>query len=332
MEEDSIKKRYMHHYNFPPFSTNEARGMRGPGRREIGHGRLAEKALEYMIPDAETCPYVIRVVSECMSSGGSTSMGSVCGSTMSLMAAGIPLIKPVAGIAMGLMSETNDDGTIGSYKVLNDLMGTEDFTGDMDFKVAGTKDGITAIQLDTKLKGITMDIVLETIDRACDGYNQIMDFMLQTIDKPRTEVTQYAPKIKVIKINPDKVREVIGKGGETIDKIIELAGGVKIDFQDDGTCFITHTDQAGIDKAVQLIEDIAVDLEIGVPYEGTVTRIEDYGLFMALPKKKSGMLHISKLGQRYEDSLSKHFKIGDKMKVKITAVDDKGRINLERVL
>lgn len=166
MEEDDVKKRYMHHYNFPPFSTNEARGMRGPGRREIGHGRLAEKALEYMIPDAEVCPYTIRVVSECMSSGGSTSMGSVCGSTMSLMAAGIKIFKPVAGIAMGLMSETDADGKIGAYQVLNDLMGTEDFTGDMDFKVAGTRDGITAIQLDTKLKGITLNIIYETIDRS----------------------------------------------------------------------------------------------------------------------------------------------------------------------
>ena len=332
MEEDRVMKNYMHHYNFPWFSTNEARGMRGPGRREIGHGRLAEKAVEYMIPDRVSFPYTIRVVSECMSSGWSTSMGSVCGSTMSLMAAGVPLKKPVAGIAMGLMSEHDDDGTIHAYKVLTDLMGTEDFTGDMDFKVAGTKDGITAIQLDTKLKGITMDIIYETIDRALVGYNTIMDFMLETIAEPRLQVGIYAPKIKVLKIAPDKVRAVIGKGGEVIDKIIELSWGVKIDFEDDGTCFITHTDQAGIDKAVALIEDIAVDLEIGVPYEGVVTRVEDYGLFMALPKKKSWMLHVSKIGQRYEDALSKHFKIGDKMQVKITAVDDKGRINLERVL
>lgn len=332
MEEDDVKKRYMHHYNFPPFSVNEARGMRGPGRREIGHGRLAEKALEYMIPDAETSPYVIRVVSECMGSGGSTSMGSVCGSTMSLMAAGVKLIKPVAGIAMGLMSETDEDGNIWAYKVITDLMGTEDFTGDMDFKVAGTRDGITAIQLDTKLKGISMEIIFETIDRSLVWYNQIMDVMLETIPAPREQVAQYAPKIKVIKIHPDKVRAVIGKGWDVINNIIEVCGWVKIDFEDDGTCFITHNDQAMIDKAVVMIEDIAVDLEIGVPYDGVVSRVEDYGLFIALPKKKSGMLHISKIGQKYEDSLTKHFKIGDKMKVKITAVDDKGRINLERVL
>lgn len=332
MEEDDVKKRYMHHYNFPPFSVNEARGMRGPGRREIGHGRLAEKALEYMIPDAETSPYVIRVVSECMGSGGSTSMGSVCGSTMSLMAAGVKLIKPVAGIAMGLMSETDEDGNIWAYKVITDLMGTEDFTGDMDFKVAGTRDGITAIQLDTKLKGISMDIIFETIDRSLVGYNQIMDVMLETIPAPREQVAQYAPKIKVLKIAPDKVRAVIGKGWDVINNIIEVCGWVKIDFEDDGTCFITHNDQTMIDKAIAMIEDIAVDLEIGVPYDGVVSRVEDYGLFISLPKKKSGMLHISKIGQKFEDSLTKHFKIGDKMKVKITAVDDKGRINLERVL
>lgn len=332
MEEDDVKKRYMHHYNFPPFSVNEARGMRGPGRREIGHGRLAEKALEYMIPDAETSPYVIRVVSECMGSGGSTSMGSVCGSTMSLMAAGVKLIKPVAGIAMGLMSETDEDGTIWAYKVITDLMETEDFTGDMDFKVAGTRDGITAIQLDTKLKGISMDIIFETIDKSLVGYNQIMDLMLETIPTPREEVGKYAPKIKVLKIAPDKVRAVIGKWGDVINNIIEVCGWVKIDFEDDGTCFITHNDQTMIDKAIAMIEDIAVDLEIGVPYDGVVSRVEDYGLFISLPKKKSGMLHISKIGQKYEDSLTKHFKIGDKMKVKITAVDDKGRTNLERVL
>lgn len=211
-------------------------------------------------------------------------------------------------------------------------MGTEDFTGDMDFKVAGTRDGITAIQLDTKLKGISMDIIFETIDRSLVGYNQIMDLMLETIPAPREQVAQYAPKIKVLKIAPDKVRAVIGKGGDVINKIIELCGGVKIDFEDDGTCFITHNDQTQIDKAIAMIEDIAVDLEIGVPYDGVVSRVEDYGLFISLPKKKSGMLHISKIGQKYEDSLTKHFKIGDKMKVKITAIDDKGRTNLERVL
>jgi polyribonucleotide nucleotidyltransferase len=332
MEEFDVAKRYMHHYNFPGFSTNEARMMRGPGRREIGHGKLAEKALEYMIPSQTEFPYTIRVVSDCMSSGGSTSMGSVCGSTLALMHAGVPLIKPVAGVAMGLMTEHDEDGSIHAYKVLTDLMGTEDFTGDMDFKVAGTKDGVTAIQLDTKLKGITMDIVHETLDRAFAGYMEIMNFMLETIAQPNTELSEFAPKIKVLHIKPEKVKEVIGRGGETIDKIIELSGGVKIDFEDDGRCFISHQDQASIDKAMNLILDIAEDLEIGKVYEGTVSRVEDYGLFVSLPKKKSGMAHVSKLGQHYEDHLSKYFKVGDKIKSRVTGIDDKGRINLERAL
>lgn len=332
MEEDDIKKRYMHHYNFPAFSTNEARGMRGPGRREIGHGRLAEKALEYMIPDQITFPYTIRVVSECMGSGGSTSMGAVCGSTLSLLDAWVPLKAPVAGIAMGLMTEHDDDDNITDYKVLTDLMATEDFTGDMDFKVAGTKAGITAIQLDTKLKGISMNIVYETIDKSIAGYGEIMDFMLLTIPTANPSVNQYAPKIKIIKVPADKVKSVIGKWGETINKIIEMAGGVKIDFEDDGTCYITHNDQTSIDKAIAMIEEITVDLEVGAIYDGTVTRIEDYGMFIALPKKKSGMLHISKLGQRYDEPLTKFFKIGDTFKVKLTGIDDKGRINLEKVV
>ncbi|HCY21780.1 TPA: polyribonucleotide nucleotidyltransferase [Patescibacteria group bacterium] len=211
MENDYVKQRYMHHYNFPPFSVGDAKAIRGTGRREIGHGRLAEKAIEPMLPAKEDFPYTIRVVSDCLGSGGSTSMGSVCGSTLSLMDAGVPLKKPVAGIAMGLMTEHEEDGTITKHMVLNDLMATEDFMGDMDFKVAGTKEGVTAIQLDTKLKGITMDIVHETITRACEGYKEIMDFMLETIPAPRTAVGTYAPKIFTMKISPDKIKEVIGK-------------------------------------------------------------------------------------------------------------------------
>ncbi|MBP7841201.1 S1 RNA-binding domain-containing protein [Patescibacteria group bacterium] len=233
---------------------------------------------------------------------------------------------------MGLITEHDDDDTITEYKVLTDLMATEDFTGDMDFKLAGTKTGITAIQLDTKLKGITMDIIYETIDKAIVGYGEIMDFMLLTIPTANPSVNQYAPKIKIIKVPADKVKSVIGKGGETINKIIEMAGGVKIDFEDDGTCYITHNDQASIDKAIAMIEEITVDLEVGAVYDGTVTRIEDYGMFIALPKKKSGMLHISKLGQRYEEPLTKFFKIGDTFKVKLTGIDEKGRINLEKVV
>ncbi|MDD3262438.1 MAG: polyribonucleotide nucleotidyltransferase [Candidatus Absconditabacteria bacterium] len=326
MENDYIKQRYMHHYNFPPFSVGDAKAIRGTGRREIGHGRLAEKALEPMIPAKEDFPYTIRVVSDCLGSGGSTSMGSVCGSTLALMDAGVPLKKPVAGIAMGLMTEHQEDGTITKHMVLNDLMATEDFMGDMDFKVAGTREGVTAIQLDTKLKGITMDIVHETITRACDGYKEIMDFMLETISAPRTAVGTYAPKIHTMKINPDKIKEVIGKGGDVINKIIEESGGVKIDLSDDGMCFITHQDQKSIDKAVEMITEIITDLEVGQTFDAKITRVEDYGVFVQLPKKKMGLCHVSQLGQKFTPPLSNHFKIGANIKVTITGIDPTGKI------
>ena len=320
MERNDVQQRYFHHYNFPPFSTGEAKAMRGTGRREIGHGRLAEKALEFMIPSKETFPYSIRVVSECLGSGGSTSMGSVCGSTLALMDAGVPIKKPVAGIAMGLMTEHLEDGTITKYQILNDLMGTEDFTGDMDFKVAGTKEGINAIQLDTKLKGLPLNIVHETIDRASAGYKEIMDFMLQTISEPRAQVKEYAPKIHVFSIKPEKIKEVIGKGGEVIDKIIEQCDNIKIDFEDDGTCFLTHSNQAIIEKAKNLILEIATDLEVGQSFEAKVVRIADFGLFVQLPKGKQGLCHVSNLGQKYPDGLDKHFKIGDNINVTISNI------------
>ncbi|MFA6778112.1 MAG: polyribonucleotide nucleotidyltransferase [Bacilli bacterium] len=262
MENDDIQQRYFHHYNFPPFSVGEARGIRGVGRREIGHGRLAEKALEKMIPTKEEFPYTIRVVSECLGSGGSTSMGSVCGSTLSLMDAGVPIKKPVAGIAMGLFTEHDEAGTITKYAVLNDLMGTEDFIGDMDFKVAGTRDGITAIQLDTKLKGIPLSIVFETIDQANAGYREIMEVMLETLPAPRAQVGRYAPKIHVFTVDPAKIKEVIGKGGDVINKIIEDCDNIKIDFEDDGTCYLTHADLHIIDKAKAIIMEIVTDLEV----------------------------------------------------------------------
>ena len=276
MENDGVHQRYFHHYNFPPFSVGEAKGTRGTGRREIGHGRLAEKALEKVLPSMEEFPYTIRAVSECLGSGGSTSMGSVCGSTLSLMAAGVPIKKPVAGIAMGLMTDHDDEDNITKHIVLNDLMATEDFTGDMDFKVAGTKDGMTAIQLDTKLKGLTMDIVHETIDRAFEGYAEIMDVMLQTIAEPRKEVGEYAPKIKIIHIKPEKVREVIGKGGEVINDIIDTHDHVKIDFEDDGTCYITHPRAEIIAEVEAIILEIASDLEVGQEFDAKIKRIEDY--------------------------------------------------------
>ena len=332
MEHNDVQQRYFHHYNFPPFSTGEAKAMRGTGRREIGHGRLAEKALEFMIPSKEVFPYSIRVVSECLGSGGSTSMGSVCGSTLALMDAWVPIKKPVAGIAMGLMTEHLEDGTITKYQILNDLMGTEDFTGDMDFKVAGTKEGINAIQLDTKLKGLPLNIVHETIDRASAGYKEIMDFMLQTIAEPRAQVKEYAPKIHVFSIKPEKIKEVIGKGGEMIDKIIEQCDNIKIDFEDDGTCFLTHSNQAIIEKAKNLILEIATDLEVGQSFEAKVVRIADFGLFVQLPKGKQGLCHVSNLGQKYPDGLDKHFKLGDLINVTISNIGQDWKIAVKRKL
>lgn len=331
MENHAVHQRYFHHYNFPPFSVGEAKGMRGTGRREIGHGRLAEKALEKMIPSHADFPYTIRLVSECLGSGGSTSMGSVCGSTLSLMDAGVPLRKPVAGIAMGLMTDHDEDGNITKHMVLNDLMGTEDFTGDMDFKVAGTRDGITAIQLDTKLKGITMDIIFETLDRSIEGYNEIMDLMIQTIAEPRKELGKYAPKIQIIHIKPDKVREVIGKGGDVINGIIDANDGVKIDFDDDGTCYIGHKDQAVIDKVIAIIMDIVADLEVGQEFDAKIKRIEDYGLFVELPKKKMGLCHISNLGEKLSTPLTAHFKLGQIIRVKIKGIDPDGKVAVTKI-
>ncbi len=331
MENDGVHQRYFHHYNFPPFSVGEAKGTRGTGRREIGHGRLAEKALEKVLPSMEEFPYTIRAVSECLGSGGSTSMGSVCGSTLSLMAAGVPIKKPVAGIAMGLMTDHDDKDNITKHIVLNDLMATEDFTGDMDFKVAGTKDGMTAIQLDTKLKGLTMDIVHETIDRAFEGYQEIMEVMLKTIPEPRKEVGKYAPKIKIIHIKPDKVREVIGKGGEVINDIIDNNNHIKIDFEDDGTCYLTHPDAEVIAKVEAIILEIASDLEVGQEFDAKIKRIEDYGLFVALPKGKNGLCHISNLGQRYDLPLTNHFKLFQTIRVKIKGIDNDGKIAVIKI-
>lgn len=331
MENDGVKQRYFHHYNFPPFSVGEANTIRYVGRREIGHGKLAEKALMPMIPSKEEFPQCIRTVSECLWSGWSTSMGSVCASTLSLMDAGVPIKKPVAGIAMGLMTQSDKNDNITKYIILNDLQGTEDFTGDMDFKVAGTRDGVTAIQLDTKLKGLTMEIIHETIDRSIEGYNEIMDVMLETIAEPNKELRQYAPKIRIIKIKPDKVREVIGKGGDVINGIIDANDGVKIDFEDDGTCYIGHKDQAIIDKVEAIILEIASDLEVGQEFEAKIKRIEDYGLFVSLPKNKMGLCHISNLGERLTTPLTAHFKLGQIIKVKIKSVDNDGKVAVTKI-
>ena len=302
-------------------------------RREVGHGYLAQKALEAVLPSRETFPYTIRTVSECMESSGSTSMASVCGSTLSLMDAGVPIIAPVSGIAMGMFTEHDDAGTITKYSVLTDLMGTEDFVGDMDFKIAGTREGITAIQLDTKISGLTMEMIQTTITQAHTARVDILDFMLSTaIATPRAQVSQHAPKIHVMHINPDKIKEVIGKGGEVIDKIIAAAGGtIKIDFEDDGTVFLTDKSQDAMDKAIQMIKDIAEDLELHQTYDGVVGRVEKYGIFVDLPKKKSGLLHISKLGlgKNIED-LNPYFKPGESIKVVIREIDAQGRLVLDK--
>lgn len=332
MENNHVEQRYFHHYNFPPFSVWEANTIRFVGRREIGHGKLAEKALKPMIPSKEDFPYSIRTVSECLGSGGSTSMASVCGSTMSLMDAWVPIKKPVAGIAMGLMTKLDSNENIEKYIILNDLQGTEDFTGDMDFKVAGTKDGITAIQLDTKLKWLPLSIVHETMSRAIGWYTEIMDFMLETIETPAAQVKKYAPKIRVFKIHPDKVRDVIWKGGDVINDIIERCDDIKIDFEDDGTCFLTHPDQTIIEKAEAMIVEIATDLEVGQVFEAKVSRVEDYGLFVDLPKGKRGLCHISALGQKFSDKLENHFKVGQVLSVVISEIDNMGRIKVKRKL
>lgn len=331
MENDGTQQRYFHHYNFPPFSTGEARGIRGTGRREIWHGRLAEKALERMIPEKEAFPYTIRVVSECLSSGGSTSMGSVCWSTLSLMDAGVPLKKPVAGIAMGLFTDHDDAWNITKHLVLNDLMGTEDFIGDMDFKVAGTREWITAIQLDTKLKWIPLSIVYETIDQAFTGYNEIMDVMLETLPAPRPHVGKYAPKIEVFHINADKIKEVIWKGGDVINKIIEENNNIKIDFEDDGTCYLTHPDQEVIDKVKAIILEIVTDLEVGQQFNGEIGKVEDSYMFIRLPKGKSWFLHVTNLIQKPVWPLTSHYKVGQHLKVEINKVEDNGKIAVKEV-
>lgn len=332
MENDNVQQRYFHHYNFPPFSVWEANIIRFVWRREIGHGKLAEKALMPMLPSQEDFPYSIRTVSECMSSGWSTSMGSVCGSTLSLMDAGVPLKKPVAGIAMWLMTKNTDGDNITKYIILNDLQWTEDFTGDMDFKVAGTRDWVTAIQLDTKLKWLTMEIVHETISRAIQWYNEIMDVMLEAMPTHRAQVKESAPKIRVFQINPDKVKEVIGKWWDVINQIIEDCWGITIDFEDDGTCFLTHPDQAMIEKAEKIIREIATDLEVWQSFEANISRIEDYGVFVDLPKGKKWLCHISDLGQRFEGWLEKHFKIWQTMNVIIKEIDNMWRIKVKRKL
>ena len=322
--EDS--KRYMHHYNFPGYSTGEAKPIRSPGRREIGHGALAERALEPMIPSVEEFPYCLRLVSEVMSSNGSTSQASVCGSTLALMDAGVPIKRPVAGVAMGLIKDVENTGKVA---VLTDIQGLEDFLGDMDFKVAGTAQGITAIQMDIKIKGIDEPILKQALAQAYDGRMHILGKMLETLPAPRPQLSKYAPKIIHFYINPEKIGEVVGPRGKMINKIIEETG-VKIDIEDDGSVFIATTDDAAAQKARSIIEGIVRELKVGDVFTGKVARIMSFGAFVEYAPGKDGMIHISKLANGHVDKVEDVVKIGDEIECKVAEIDSQGRINLIR--
>ncbi|OEH85864.1 polyribonucleotide nucleotidyltransferase [Desulfuribacillus stibiiarsenatis] len=314
-------KRFMHHYNFPPFSVGEARPLRPPGRREIGHGALGERALEVVIPAEEDFPYTIRLVSEVLESNGSSSQASICASTLAMMDAGVPIKAPVAGIAMGLVKD-ND-----KIAVLSDIQGMEDHLGDMDFKVAGTREGITALQMDMKISGISKEILVQALEQAKAGRNHILDKMLTAIDKPRAELSQYAPKIITLTIKPDKIRDVIGPGGKIINKIIEETG-VKIDIEQDGKVFIATTDIEKGNRAKQLIENIVKEVEIGQTYLGKVTRVEKYGAFVELIPNKEGLLHISQLSDERVNKVEDIINLGDTIMVKVTEIDPQGKVKL----
>ncbi len=320
---EETSKRYMHHYNFPSYSVGETRPSRGPGRREIGHGALAERALEPVIPPVEVFPYTIRLVSEVLSSNGSTSQASVCGSTLSLMDAGVPIKAPVAGVAMGLMKEGDN------VVVLTDIQGMEDFLGDMDFKVAGTKDGITAIQMDIKVHGIDKNILTDALEKARVGRLFILDKMLACIDKPRAEVSKYAPKIISMNINPDKIRDVIGAGGKVINKIIEETG-VKIDIEDDGSVLIAAENVEAAYKAKKIIEGIVKEIEVGEIMLGKVVRLAAFGAFVELTDNKDGLLHISQISDKRVAKVEDVLNVCDEILVKVIEIDNQGKIKLSR--
>ncbi|MBR3272913.1 MAG: polyribonucleotide nucleotidyltransferase [Clostridia bacterium] len=319
------RKRYMHHYNFPGYSTGEAKPSRSPGRREIGHGALAERALLPMIPPVEEFPYCLRLVSEVMSSNGSTSQASVCGSTLALMDAGVPIKRPVAGVAMGLIK----DEQTGKVAVLTDIQGLEDFLGDMDFKVAGTAQGITAIQMDIKIKGIDEQILRQALAQAYDGRMHILGKMLEVLPAPREHLSKYAPKIVHFFINPEKIGEVVGPRGKTINKIIEDTG-VKIDIEDDGSVFIATEDDEAAKKARRIIEGIAKDLQVGDVFTGKVVRIMSFGAFVEYAPGKDGMIHISKLANERVEKVEDVVNIGDELEVRVAEIDSQGRVNLVR--
>lgn len=317
------EKRFMHHYNFPSFSVGETGPIRGPGRREIGHGALGERALEPIIPNEKDFPYTIRLVSEVLESNGSTSQASICASTLAMMDAGVPIKAPVAGIAMGLVKSGEH------YSVLTDIQGMEDHLGDMDFKVAGTAKGVTALQMDIKIEGLSREILEEALQQAKIGRMQILDSMLSTLSGPRTELSQFAPKILTMTINPDKIRDVIGPSGKQINKIIEETG-VKIDIEQDGTVFIASTNQEMNQKAKKIIEDIVREVQVGELYLGKVKRIEKFGAFVEIFAGKDGLVHISELAEERVGKVEDVVKIGDEFLVKVTEIDKQGRVNLSR--
>ena len=322
-EEDT--KRYIHHYNFPSYSVGETRPSRGPGRREIGHGALAERALVPVIPDVEDFPYAIRMVSEVLSSNGSTSQGSICGSTLALMDAGVPIKAPVAGISCGLITKEN-----GEFMTMVDIQGLEDFFGDMDFKVGGTKKGITAIQVDIKVDGLTPEIIKEAFEKTHKARDYILDeIMLKAIDAPRPTVNKWAPKMLATKVPVDKIREVIGSGGKVIQKLC-ADFDVKIDIEETGDVFVSGLDMEKAQAAVSVINTIANDPEIGAIYKGKVVRLMNFGAFVEIAPGKDGLVHISKLDKQRVEKVEDVVSIGDEIVVKVMEIDDQGRINLSR--
>ena len=327
---EQTEKRYMHHYNFPGYCTGEAKSPRSPGRREIGHGALAERALLPVIPPVEEFPYALRVVSDVLSSNGSSSMGSTCGSTLALMDAGVPIKRPVSGIAMGLISRTEEDGSQ-KMAVLSDIQGMEDFLGDMDFKVTGTEVGVTAIQMDIKIHGLSREILEKALAQAKEGRAHILDVMLEEIPEPRKEMSKYAPRSINMMIDPDKIRIVIGPGGKTINRIIDETG-VKIDIAEDasGLISIYSSDMAGAEAAKREIELLTKDAEVGQTYEGKVTKIMSFGAFIVILPGKEGLLHISKMADHRVDKVEDVMNVGDEVKVRVYEIDKQNRINLER--
>ena len=325
---EETEKRYMHHYNFPAYSVGETKPMRSPGRREIGHGALAERAIIPVLPEVEEFPYAIRVVSEILSSNGSTSMASTCGSCLALMDAGVPIKSPVAGIAMGLIERVEEDGS-SKMAILSDIQGMEDFLGDMDFKVAGTEKGVTAIQMDIKVHGLSRDILEKALSQAKEGRMHILNEMMSEISEPRAELSPWAPRIISLQIDPDKIRTVIGPGGKTINGIIDKTG-VKIDIDDDGLVYIAAPDMESAEKGLNEIEMLIKEVEVGEVYKGKVVRIMNFGAFIEILPGKDGLLHISKMAKHRVEKVEDIMNIGDEVEVKVTEIDSQGRINLLR--